>query len=70
MSEDLLTTEEVCQELGISHPTLWRYRKNDADFPLPIRLSARKHKYRKNEISDYKYLKQHGEKPLAGSVKD
>lgn len=35
-----LTTSELAERLGLSKPTLWRYRKRFPDFPKPIEIEG------------------------------
>lgn len=46
----LLTDKEFAAELGVSRPTLWRWRKTIPNFPQPIRVGPRAVRYRRADL--------------------
>jgi predicted DNA-binding transcriptional regulator AlpA len=55
MSQDttILTIDQVCQRLTISEPTLRRYAKTVAGFPVKIPLGARRVGYLASDVDRY-----------------
>ena len=48
----ILRPSQVCEKLGISLPTLWRYSK-ESDFPSKISIGKRAVGYRSDHIAEY-----------------
>lgn len=49
---ELLTLTEVGIELDMSRTTLYKLRQEE-DFPAPVKISARKHRWRRSDIKDW-----------------
>lgn len=47
--KDILTTKQLCELLGVSKTTLWRYVKK-GKLPQPKKLSSHVHLWQKSEI--------------------
>jgi predicted DNA-binding transcriptional regulator AlpA len=51
-NDEILTERDLCSWLGISEPTLFRYRR-DGTGPKFIQLSARRVAYRRSAIEEW-----------------
>ncbi len=49
----LLTQYVVCEQLGISRPTLWRRRKDDPAFPQPVYIGPRAVRFKQVDVEAY-----------------
>ncbi len=49
----LLTQYVVCEQLGISRPTLWRRRHDDPAFPQPIYIGPRAVRFKQVDVEAY-----------------
>lgn len=49
----LLRAGAVARRLGVSRTTLWRMRRDDPDFPRPVRLTARVIAWRVRDLDDW-----------------
>lgn len=52
--EPMYTTKDVCKIFQISRLTLWRWRKERAGFPKPVKINERVLRYRKADIEAFK----------------
>lgn len=53
-SEDrLMRPKSVCEMLGISKATLWRWAKNDKSFPKPLKLTEKTTAWWFSELHDW-----------------
>lgn len=53
ITTDLLRPKVCARLLGISIQTLWRWHKNEQDFPKCFKLSARISVFYRHEINQY-----------------
>lgn len=60
LNDTLMSRKELCDYLGISTTTLWRYEKRD-DFPPRIKLSFSKHYYWKKDVLEFLETLKKGE---------
>lgn len=48
--DQLLRARSVCDLLGISKATLWRWVSSDSDFPKPLKISEKTRAWRLAEV--------------------
>ena len=49
----LQNVDQIAQRLAVSVPTVWRYAREQADFPKPLRLSPGCSRWRTEEIDHW-----------------
>ncbi len=50
MPLQIIAPEETAKRLAISETTLWRLRRDDPDFPVAVRVGARRIGFREDEV--------------------
>ena len=52
-TSDFMSAVDVADRLGVSHMTVRRWATSRADFPNPIKFTARAHLFKRAEIEAY-----------------
>lgn len=56
LASKFLTVEDVAQRYGVSKATVWRWVKNDPDFPEPIKLSIGTSRWTEEQLLTFERL--------------
>ena len=56
LASKFLTVEEVAQRYGVARATVWRWVKNDPNFPEPIKLSAGTSRWTEEQLRTFEHL--------------
>lgn len=59
----LLRAAAAAHRLGVSRTTLWRLRRDDPDFPRPLRLTPRVVAWRVRDLDDWVALRAGDDAP-------
>lgn len=51
--ERLMSPDQAAAFIGVSKPTLWRFRRADPNFPQPLIFGSKTVRYRKSDLLDY-----------------
>ena len=55
-----LSTKEVAARYGVDLSTVWRWRRDDSDFPEPLQLNANTVRFKLTDLEAWEESKREG----------